>query len=447
MNVVAVRNPAAPSLSWWQDQKMLALARRTTGKDCTNDEFDEFVSVCRDLNLSPVRKQIYLFIFSKDDAAKRNMSLVVGIDGGRSIAARTGNYRPDDREPEWIFKDELKDPLTNPNGIEKCTVGLFHRPTKNDPFERIVHTVYWEEFAPIVSRGDADAYEWVPTGRFHPEGHRRAGQSIDRKQLRPGANANVVSRIDPDKAQWIKAGRNQIAKCAEMGALRKGWPEDLSRVVVEEETHRAQVIDLGEDDYTNLTPSEMAAKGETDARLARLGGPALFATFDDSGTLERVEIGKFADRMLAATKDLAPAAAAALVDRNRAALQEFWAHNKTDALELKKILEQRSGVASGAASQGDTPRAKAAPPQQGDSDTGGAAQRTVRHPAPKLQGLLAERHRDNLIRQIATLETMNDLLAWSRDGEAEVARLPDAMAEFVRGEFNARQNTVKGMQR
>ena len=65
------------------------------------------------------------------------------------------------------------------------------------------------------------------------------GIGVDPASNAPGmaATANVVTRIDPDKQQWIKAGRNQIAKCAEMGALRKGWPEDLSRVVVEEETH------------------------------------------------------------------------------------------------------------------------------------------------------------------------------------------------------------------
>lgn len=445
MNTVALR--PATGLVWHQEKSLLALVRRTTCKDCTDDEFSEFITVCRDLNLSPLRKQIYCFIFSKGDPDKRNMTLVTAIDGGRSIAARTGNYRPDDQKPEWVFKDELKDPLTNPHGIETCTVGIYHRPTRSDPFERIVHTVYWEEFVPLVTRGDADAYEWVDTGKFYGDNHKKAGQEIRRKQLKPGASANITTRIDPDKAQWIRAGRNQIAKCAEMGALRKGWPEDLSRVVVEEETHRAQVIDLGEDDF-HRTPAEMAAMGDADARLARLGGPALFATFDETGTLVRVEIGKFADRMLAATKDLAPAEVAALVDRNRVALQEFWAHNKTDALELKKILEQRSGVTGGAAPHGDTTRAKAASPQQGEQDKGAAAQRTtVKHPSPKLQGLLAERHRDNLIRQIGTLDTTNDLLGWGVEGNAQIDRLPDLMAEQVRGEFNARSNTVKGMQR
>ena len=144
------------------------------------------------------------------------------------------------------------------------------------------------------TRGDADAYEWVGTGKFYPEGHKKAGQEIFRRQLLPGEE--IRSRLDPGKEQWTRAGRNQIAKCAEMGVLRKGWPEDLSRIVVEEETHRAEVIDA---EYLDLTPAELAAKGEQVVRMEKLGGPAIFASFDAAGTLERVDIGKFFDRVLA----------------------------------------------------------------------------------------------------------------------------------------------------
>jgi phage recombination protein Bet len=439
MNVAALRPAGGPQIApWHQDNKMLALVKRTTGRDCTQDEFDEFIAVCRDLNLSPLRKQIYCFIFNKSDPENRKMTLVVGIDGSRAIAARTGNYRPDDRAPEWVFKEELKGPA-NPNGIEKCTVGIYHRPTHNDPFERIVHTVYWDEYAPIVKTGDADAYEWVPTGRVHPEGHKRAGQSIDRKQLRPGASANIVERVDPKKEQWIRSGRNMIAKCAEMGALRKGWPEDLSRLVIGEETDRSQVLEDVE--YTDLTPSEMATKAETDTRLERIGGPALFATFDYAGTLERVPHGRFADRMLAATAKLEPKAVAALVDRNREALKEFWAHNKNDALELRKILEQRSGATSGAAPQGDVP-AKAAAPQLGDSDTGAAVQPTKLAPGA-LTGELALKLKTRLLSDLPLLNSANDFSAWKRDAKVHVDRLPSDMQREIDAEFQRCQGELK----
>lgn len=343
MNQVIAMRSTAVSAAWWNESKMVALVRRTAAKDCNADEFDLFVRVCRDLGLSPLRKQIYAFVFNKDDANKRQMALVVGIDGARSIAARSGNYRPDDKPPVWEIDAAVKNPLTNPHGVVSCTVGIYHRPTRNDPFERIVATVFWDEFAPIIRSADADAYEWVGTGEIYPEGHKNAGREKQRKQLRPGASANVTERLDPKKEQWTRAGRHKISLCAEMQALRRGWPEDMSRVYVEEETDKAAaVIDA---DYTELSPSEMVAEAAISERLERLGGPALLATFDGNGTLERVLYGQFADRVLSHIENLAPADVAAFADRNKAALQDFWAHNKTDALALKKVIEQRASAA------------------------------------------------------------------------------------------------------
>jgi len=434
MNLV-VRNPGAPAVSWWQDPKMLSLVKRTAAKDCGPDEFDEFVSVCRDLNLSPLRKQIYCFIFSKGDAEKRNMTLVVGIDGGRAIAARSGNYRPDDQEPQWVFRDELKNPLTNPHGIEKCTVGVMHRPTKNDPFQRIVHTVFWEEYAPIVRGGDEGDYDWVDTGETWPD----SGKPKKKKVLRQGATAQM--RLDPKKEQWIRSGRNMIAKCAEMGALRKGWPEDLSRVVVDEETHRAQVLDGVE--YSDLTPSQMAEKGETDARMEKIGGPALFATFDAHGTLERVPYGQFVDRMLDATAKLPPAEVIALVDRNREALKEFWAHNKNDALELKKILEQRSGATAGVATGDGAARAKAASPDQGEIDAGEAAERTAEIPAV-LKGQEAFKLKTELLAELRKLVKITDFLSWSTSARPRIDLLPTEMQLEIATEFQHCQSHIGG---
>jgi phage recombination protein Bet len=433
---IALR-PALPSQIWHQDAKMVSLVKRTVAKDCSDDEFGIFITVARDLNLSPLRKQIYAFVFNKNEAEKRNMSLVVGIDGARAIAARTGNYRPDDQEPNWIFNADLKDPLTNPHGIEKCTVGVYHRPTRNDPFERIVHTVYWEEFAPLVTRGDANDYAWVKTGQIYPEGHKKAGQDVFRKQLVEGAEA--VTRIDPDKQQWIKAGRNQIAKCAEMGVLRKGWPEDLSRVVVEEETHRAEAIDA---DYVDLTPAELAAKGEEAARMERIGGPAIFAAFDAAGTLERVEIGKFFDRVDAHTRQLKPEEVIAFVSRNREALREFWGRAKTDALELKKLLEQRSGTVTPApqTSGRDGVQEEAAPSKSIetdlDPDNGAANSKSL---PTALSGQEAEKLRANLLIDLAQLRSPSDFETWGRDAKGHLERLPDQMRAEVEAELSRRR--------
>lgn len=416
MNVAALRQNGFSAPVWHQDPKMVALVHRTSAKDCNEDEFNQFIAVARDLNLNPLRKQIYAFVFNKENAAKRNMVIVVAIDGMRAISARGGLYRPDNKAPRWITHESLKDPLTNPLGIESCEVSIFtgHKLRDAGGAERIewnevVGVAYWNEFAPIK---------------------------------KPWGDNPEPARLDPKKDGWIKSGRHMIAKCAEAIAHRKANPEPLSMVYAEEETHRGQVI---EGEYTDLTPSELVAKADTESRLERIGGPSLYAVFDDTGTMETVPMGKFFDRVDAHTKNLDAEAVKLFVDRNKVGLQAFWAHSKNDALELKKILETRSGaVASTSPPASDEgARAKAAPPQQGETTLGGAVPPVKRLPA--LTGLLAERHRDNLVRQIGSLDTPNDLLAWARDGDAEIARLPDAMAELVRGEFNARQNTIKGM--
>jgi RecT family protein len=366
---------------------------------------------------------------------RRNMVVVVGIDGGRSVAARTGNYRPDDREPEWAFKDELKNPLTNPHGIEKCTVGIFHRPTRADPFERIVHTVYWEEFAPILKSADPDDYEWVETGETYED----SGKPKKRKKLRAGAE--VTLRLDPTKDAWIKAGRNQIAKCAEMGALRKGWPEDLSSVVAEEETHKAMVLEGV--DYADLTPSEMAAKGETDVRMARIGGPAIMATFDDAGTIERVAHGLFADRVLEVTATMKPERVQLFIDRNREALKEFWAHNKNDALALKKVLEERAGTAASQQRGAATPADQAAPLAQASASPtrDGASE-------PKAGALSvgpeAFKLKQALVAQLATLATPADFLAWAKGAQVHLDRLPAQYRSEVETELQRLQDQKAG---
>lgn len=339
MNVAPMRmtTSSTPAVAeWWRDPRMVSLVKRTAFKDCNDSEFDTAVAVSRELNLSPLRKQIYAFVFSKDDDKRRNMVLVVGIDGARSVAARTGRYRPDNRAPRYGYDENAKNEATNPLGLVSAEVSSFL--FSNGEWHEIVGVAYWDEFAPITKGGNEDDYEWKETNDVYPEGHKKAGQKKFRKVLRSGATA--IERLDPKKDGWRKSARHMLAKCAEMIGLRKGWPEDLSRVYAEEETHRGQIIDA---EFVDLTPSEMVKAADANNRQELLGGRALFATFDATGTLDRVLVGQFADRMLAATERLPADEVARLVERNREALNEFWAYNKTDALELKKELERRGG--------------------------------------------------------------------------------------------------------
>lgn len=284
----------------------LALIRRTVAKDTNEDEFNLFIHVARHLNLDPLRKQIYAFVYSKNDPAKRRMSIVTGIEGFRTIAARTGDYRPDEDEPEFDCDAALKGPL-NPAGIVCAKVRVWK--FSHGGWHKITGVAYWEEAAPIKDEWDKDPQ----TGR----GIRTGRQTLD------------------TSGQWGKMPRVMIAKCAEAAALRKGWPDDLSNVYESSEVDRARASDL--------LPSEAAEQGEIAARQEKIGSrDCVPLSFDNLGTIEMVPVGKVADRCLDyLSKNAGEKSAIRLWrERNKIGLNEFWAKSPSDALELKKQIEK-----------------------------------------------------------------------------------------------------------
>lgn len=448
MNVAIRNGNGLPSLSWYDDPKMVALVKRTAAKDCDRDEFDEFIAVARELKLNPLRKQIYAFVFSKDDAKKRNMVIVVGIDGMRAISARGGLYRPDNRAPRWTINESAANPDVNPLGLVCCEVSIFIGHKLRDAVEaeriewnEVVGVAYWDEFAPILKTGDEDDYQWVETGEVWED----TGKPKKKKKLRAGAEVKL--RLDPKKDGWRKSGRHMLAKCAEAIAHRKANPEPLSRVYSDEELDRARAIEV---DYTDLTPSEMAERGETDKRLELIGGPALLASLNDTGVLERVPTGQFADRVMAAIDGKSPDWVASFTTRNRVALQEFWAHNKTDALTLKKMLEERAAGAKPSpnaaprSSQGETadrpaPSASSLPAQGG----AGAAD-----PIDQVgRGKAVADNRAGLKAAIAgeieKLTLMTDCFTFAQTFEKRMETLPLKDKADLRAAFSKQQETVR----
>jgi phage recombination protein Bet len=91
--------PIRPGANYTAEQ--MRLVHRTVAKDCDNDEFDLFMTIARHTGLDPFRKQIHALVFNKDRRDKRRMVTIVGIDGMRAIAARSGRYRPDEKEPVY----------------------------------------------------------------------------------------------------------------------------------------------------------------------------------------------------------------------------------------------------------------------------------------------------------------------------------------------------------
>jgi phage recombination protein Bet len=302
-SVVPIRSPGTPAA---QDHRALALIRRTVATDCNDDEFNLFIHTAHHLGLDPLRRQIYAFVYNKDKKDKRKMSIITGIDGFRTIAERTGNYRPDEEEPTIEIDESLKGPL-NPVGIVKATVRVFK--FSHGSWHKVTASAYWEEYAPIKA-------EWAENeqGKYKPTGK----QSLD------------------TSGQWGRMPRLMLAKVAEALALRKAWPDAFSDVYASEEMDQARARE-------DLLPAEAAAAGATEERLERIGGgQTILVDWMDNKPLEPVAIGRFADRVFAfikANKE-EPSAVAFWADRNKHALREFWARAPGDALAVKAAVEK-----------------------------------------------------------------------------------------------------------
>lgn len=296
----------------------LALIRRTVAADCNEDEFDLYIEVAKRVGLDPFRRQIYAVVYNKDKPNKRKMSIITGIDGFRAVAARCGDYRPDNAEAMIVIDPDLKDPDTNPLGIERAVYTAYKRGDDGEWYP-VVGTAYWEEFAPITDEwAENEEGKWRPTGK------------------------SSIAKT----SNWRKMGRVMIVKCAESQALRKGWPEDLSGVYSEEEMART---------INDETATETVAALEEEDRLKRVGGKgAIPIIFNETG-IEMVPAGKLVDRVIEHIERAETADALTEFTRqNSAGLQQFWAIEPNDALELKKRIEQRAEKLSRAA-QDDEP--------------------------------------------------------------------------------------------
>ena len=310
------------------DSNMLSLIRRTVAKDCNNDEFDIFIAMCRALRADPLRKQAYAFVYNKNDAEKRQLTLVTAISLLRAIADRTGNYRPDEEAPELHYDKDLISP-SNPLGFVKAVVRVWK--FSHGAWHKVTAEAYWDEYAPI--KESEDAFNWVDTGEFWLN---KDGSPSNRPKKRKVRREGTFEAVLDTSGRWGKNPRGMLPKCAEALALRKAWPDELSNVTSEEEIDRAQLLDV--------SPAEIAAAGETNRRLEKIGGSSgLMVDWlkGEMAPIEMVPVGVFADRAMEfiSANRSEPSQINLWQARNRHSLKEFWARAPSDALEIKKAIE------------------------------------------------------------------------------------------------------------
>jgi hypothetical protein len=125
-----------------------------------------------------------------------------------------------------------------------------------------------------------------------------------------------------------------MAKCVEAAAIRKAFPEETAGSYSEGELDQVEVL--------NLSATEIIEGEEERQRLERIGGAnCLTVDWCDGQALSREPVGTFGDKVLAFIQENreAPMTVRMFHNRNTAALQEYWAKDKSGALELKKAFE------------------------------------------------------------------------------------------------------------
>lgn len=278
--------------------KQLDLIRNTVAKDCNPSEFEQFVHICRTVRLDPIRRQIYCFVFGKQN--DRRMTVVTSIGGYRAIAERTGNYRPG--KTETVIVETEKDAQCNPLGVSHAVATVFKY--VHGEWHEVTETAYWSEFAPLKEIWEDDK----PTGRF---------------------------RLDPKKDNWRRMPRVMIEKCAEAKALRRAWPDDFDGLYSEDEMDRTHTLDL--------TATELANEAAAETKLALMGGKdALTLCWEAGQPLERVPAGQFCDRVLAwaKAKDRTSTELEFWWRNNLAARGEYKARHGAEYLEFQKEWEK-----------------------------------------------------------------------------------------------------------
>lgn len=153
-----------------------------------------FATICREKNLSPFQKQIYLLPFKKSKGKSNNKTwethyaCIVAIDGYRAIAERTGKYagsdgyRYDNGKTEFECRHAKQEhPVTATATVYKVVSG-----------QRVAYaaTASWVSYCPA---SEAKAFNWKRMPYF------------------------------------------MLGKCAEALALRKAFPEALSGLHSEDE--------------------------------------------------------------------------------------------------------------------------------------------------------------------------------------------------------------------
>lgn len=197
MTDIIPRPDAETGVIAWNATQRSLIRRMYASENVTDDEFNVFLEVSARAGLNPFNKQIY--IIARGSGDNRKATIQVAIDGYRLIAERSGEHEGTIKE--WCGPDgEWKDVWLNdtvPPAAARATV------IRNG--SKFVHVCTYKEY--------------VQT---------KAGWSA-------GAEKGSKPDLQVPTEMWQKMPANQLAKCAEAGALRMAFPAEMSGIFVDAE--------------------------------------------------------------------------------------------------------------------------------------------------------------------------------------------------------------------
>lgn len=180
----------------WADE-----ARRVFFPKLPDREAIVFMTICKARRLNPFTKQVYFLPYTNKKTNVTTYSMIVSIDGFRSLAARTGLYGGQD-EPIYTYDKNER--------LVSCKIAVYRK-----DFDR-----------PTVAVAHLSEYV----------------------QYSYDGSVNKT---------WAKSPHIMLAKCAEALALRKAFPDELGGL--HEESEMGAVVD-GE---TIEQPPPEAPQGKT----------------------------------------------------------------------------------------------------------------------------------------------------------------------------------------